>query len=115
MVIEPGDKLLVSHRRLFAEDHPRYFTGLVEACEDGFARVTGHSWVREQLRGTMMEKCDLRTKVIALGSSGLMIYMLPRGTDLDALHIEEGDHHSAWLTDGADLHMDLSDRRAIPL
>ena len=76
--MNPGDKLLVAHRRLYREDAGRYFVGRVDACEGALVKVTGHSFVRDMYTGAMVEKTEPRTKILSLsagahapGSTGL--------------------------------------------
>ncbi len=111
MFVPAGTKLLVAHRRLFPEDHPRFFTGTVEAYEDGIARVCGHSWVREQLRGDILRKNDQRTKLVALASGTLLVYVLPDDVDIENLAVEHGNDKNHVLTDGKGFQMDLSEKR----
>jgi hypothetical protein len=110
MVLETGDKVLVSHRRLFAEDHPRYFTGVVESYAEGIAVVTGHSWVREPFRGEIRRKPDERTKLVSLNSGSLIVYRLPRATDLARLSMRHGEGGEVALVDDRGLAMDLTER-----
>lgn len=111
MIVEKGDKLLVTHRRLFAEDQPRFFVGVVEEYEDGLAAVTGHSFVREPVRGDLVRKPDQRTKLVSIASGNVLVYLLPSATALEELRAEHGPDGSVVLTDGAGLCMDLTDRR----
>ncbi len=111
MILEEGDKVLVCHRRLFPEDHQRFFTGVVEAYESGVARVTGRSWIRDQLRGTLAGKSDLRTKVVSVIAGNLLVYRLDRQVDLEQLTLTQDRDQAVKLTDGADFEMDLTDRR----
>ena len=50
MILANGTKLLICHRRLFADDNPRYFFGEVEVYADGVAKVTGYTWARMPTR-----------------------------------------------------------------
>ena len=111
MVLQEGDRLLVSHRRLFADDLPRFFVGIVDAYEHGVARVTGYSWVRDQVRGEILRKEDKRTKIVAIASGALIIYRLPVFVDIESLQIKRGPHREILLSDGDDFEMDLTDRR----
>ena len=77
MVLEPGNHLLVVHRRLFETDHSRFFVGKVEAYDCGIARVSGYSFGRDHLNSKFVRKPDLRTKVIGISSGSLIIYYLP--------------------------------------
>ena len=109
MLIERGAKVLVCHRRLFAEDQPRWFAGVVDDYGDGIARVTGFSWRRDPTRG-IQRRSDLRTKLVSLASGSLIVYQLPSETDLEALEIRQDQAHGVWLTDRRKLSMDLSER-----
>jgi len=111
MLVQGGAKLLLAHRRLFPEDQPRFFIGTVEAYADGMARVSGYSWVREQLRGDIMRKRDQRTKLVSLASGTLLVYVLPDDVDIESLAIEHGSDQDYVLTDGKGFQMDLSERR----
>ena len=108
MLLKEGDKVLVSHRRLFPRDEPRFFLGTVEDYEAGVVKLTGHSFIRDLFTG-IVEKKDTRTKLISLSSGTLMVYVLPDHVLLDSVefHWEDG-----WLllSDGRDFTMNLAER-----
>ena len=110
MLLQQGDKIFVAHRRLFPQDQPRFFAGTVEDYELGVAKVRGHSWVREPVKGEMHCKTDPRTKLIALASGTCLIYQLPAELDLDDLRIHQAPAHALLLTDGGTFRMDITDR-----
>ncbi|MCY2959974.1 MAG: hypothetical protein NTY35_07385 [Planctomycetota bacterium] len=108
MILESGNKVLIAHRRLFDTDQPRFFTGLVEAYEDGVARVEGHSWSRDSFHGTFARKGDLRTKIVSLSSGTVIVYKLPSSVDLGSLEIRvQGTDLLA--TDKSGFRMDLTE------
>ena len=109
-MLETGDRLLIAHRRLFADDHPRFFVGTVESYDAGVVLVAGHSWVRDPFSGDCVRKPDLRTKVISLVSGSILVYRLPRDLNVDELRMEHGGDNELVLTDGDKLHMDLTER-----
>lgn len=111
MLLEPGSKLLVAHRRLYGTDHTRYFVGVVDAYEAGVARVTGTSWTRDPYSGELTLKGDARTKLISLAAGTLIAYVLPPDCDLSRLTIEVDPRKNVFLTDGAELRMDLTERQ----
>lgn len=117
MIIGPGDKLLITHRRLYETDQPRFFVGVVDAYESGVVRLSGYSWAREPLRGELRRKDDLRTKIIGIASPALICYQLPRAVELTRLELKHGAQtHQIVLTDNAGFCMDLTDRNpALPL
>jgi hypothetical protein len=110
VVLANGDKVLVVQRRLFQEDEPRYFVGTVEAYDAGVALVTGRTWARDRVSAAIVEKDDVRTKIIPLGSGTFLAYRLPASTDLEALRFDH-DRMTTGLavTDGRDLTMDLTE------
>lgn len=110
MLLSPGDKLLIAHRRLYEGDLPRLFAGTVVAYESGLVKLAGYSWVREPMRGELRKKSDLRTKILSIASAGLICYELPSTLDIERLELTPGRQHQVILTDGAGFTMDLTDR-----
>ncbi len=108
-MLNPGDKLLIAHRRLFEEDQPRFFVGRVVAWENGVAKVSGHAWVKERVRGDFARKPDERVKFVPLSSGSIMAYQLPDALDLARLLLRT-TKHGLVLTDDAGFTMDLTDR-----
>ncbi|MEM9380406.1 MAG: hypothetical protein AAGB93_10705, partial [Planctomycetota bacterium] len=108
MILRPGTKVLVAHRRLYATDHGRYFTGVVDAYEAGMARITGHTWMHDGYRGSYQQKDDERTKIVPILSGSVIVYQLPSDTLLDDLTVTvEGV--KMFLRDGAGFEMDLTE------
>jgi hypothetical protein len=115
MVLQQGDNVLVVHRRLFESDQPRYLLGVVVDREGDLATVTGQTWARDYFSSVAAHKDDVRTKVISLSSGTLIVYRLPRDSDLAAARIETDEATGAtWLTDGSTLRMDLSEQVSSP-
>lgn len=110
MMLEPGDKVLVAHRRLFPEDQARFFTAEVARCDGALAELRGYAWVREPFTGQLVRKQDLRTKIVSLSSGTLFVYKLPREINIEALKSEPGNDARVFLTDGGQFRMDLTER-----
>lgn len=109
MILEAGCKTLVVHRRLFEGDLPRYFIGTVDHSEDGLARIVGNSWVQDHFNGKFVKKADARTKIVALSSLGLMVYVLPNNIQVANLRLDQ-EGATLWLRDEEnDFQMDLSE------
>lgn len=108
MILEPGDKILVAHRRLFEGDHARFFVGEVEEHELGVVRVHGWTWIRDGYQGLFTRKDDLRTKILSLSSGTLIVYALPESADLASLRLENPGGE-LFLCDDLGLRMDLSE------
>jgi hypothetical protein len=108
MLLKEGDKILVTHRRLFEKDETRFFVGRVDAYEAGVVKVTGHSFVRDMIGGRVIEKTDERTKVLSLSSGTLIVYQLPDAVALDMLTFE-GREGLLALTDGKEFTLNLAE------
>ena len=85
MLLKEGDLILVAHRRLFEKDDARFFVGRVDDYEAGVVKATGHSYVRERMSGRVLEKADVRTKLLSISSGTLIVYQLPSETSLETL------------------------------
>ena len=108
MILEPGFKVLIAHRRLFEGDQPRYFVGQVEGYGDGLARVIGYTWTRDPYQGLYVRKSDERTKIVPIASGTVIVYQLPATVRLeDFVLVAEGAILIAH--DGAAFRMDLSE------
>ena len=110
MILEPGSKVLIVHRRLYEKDKGRYFIGTAARCEDGLAKVTGKTWVQDTFNGKFLKKEDARVKIIPLTSAGLIIYVLPAKVDLERLEFSFSGKGNVFLEDKHNgFHMDLSE------
>lgn len=108
MLLNEGDTVFVAHRRLFEKDEVRFFVGRVDAYEAGIVKVTGRSYVRDVMRGQMIEKEEQRTKILSLSSGTLLVYQLPQAVVLDALQFVDNEGRIS-LTDGRDFTMNLAE------
>src|SRR4051794_3566351 len=109
MILQEGDKLLVVYRRLFESDKSRYFIGVVDGYENGVAKVSGHTWMKEQFGGSFFKKGDLRTKILSLSSGTLITYELPQEVVLSTLKFEHFKDGQEILTDGSKFKMNLAE------
>ncbi len=108
VLLQPSDKILLAHRRLFEGDVPRYFIGDVTAYEDGIAKVHGFTFVRDPSSGEYLRKQDPRTKIVSLTSPAFLVYELPPTTDIAGLAFAVYDQHVV-LTDGQGLEMNMAE------
>lgn len=109
MLLEKGEKILIAHRRLYETDIERYFLGVVDAYDQGVARVTGYTWQHDVIHGRLVRKEDKRCKILSLTSGGLFCYVLAAHLDIETLHIEQHKQR-LLLTDGNTVALDISDR-----
>jgi hypothetical protein len=108
MILEPGNKVLVAHRRLFVEEAQRFFVAEVLEYDAGMAKLEGYSFVVDTVRGLVLRKQDSRVKVVSLQSGTLIVYQLPGDTVVDNTRFEL--HEAALtLTDGANLTMNMTE------
>jgi hypothetical protein len=108
-MLTEGDKLLISHRRLFERDELRYFAGEVAGYDDGVVKVVGWTYLKDFGSGKIIRKKDPRTKLYSLASGTILVYQLPEATNLDSLEFV-GDPAHLLLTDDDGLHLNLSER-----
>ena len=110
MILKQGDIIFIARRRLFVEDRPRFFIGVVDQLHDGIIRTTGYVWVKEHLTGSIIMLNDKRTKIVSVASSSLQIHVLPSHLVVDEVMIKPGHHQTTILTDDKGFTMDISDR-----
>lgn len=109
MMLENGDKVLVSHRRLFDGDETRFFIGRTIMCEGPLVKIEGYSFVRDLSNGHVIKKEEKRIKLLSLASPGQMVYQLPADIDLESMEIVSRNS-DAMLVAGACQIMNLSER-----
>ena len=110
MMLEPGEKVLIVHRRLFEEDSPRYFLGTVDAYEQGLVKVTGFSFIRNPVEAEPAKKGGQRTKICSLASGTLIVYELPGTIEFASLVFESDRDGSVFLCDGRHFRMDITEK-----
>ena len=108
MMLKPGAKVLIVHRRLFEKDSARFFVGIVEEFEAGLAKVTGCTFCRDLMTAHVQKKDDPRTKIIAIGSGTVIVYLLTGEPQIDKLHFVQAGN-KLKLTDGGGFQMDLTE------
>lgn len=108
MLLNAGEKIFVAHRRLFEKDSIRFFVGTVDHFEDGIVRTTGHSYVRDNFSGSMLEKPEERTKLLSISSGTLIVYVIPAQVMMADLKFTE-NNGMLMMQDGKGFTMNLSD------
>jgi hypothetical protein len=109
MILVQGDKVVIVHRRLFADDHARFFVGLVDGYEAGIAKVRGNTWIFDTFSGRLARKNDARTKIFSIASGTLMVYQLASDVELSSLRFETARDDKLVLTDGKGFSADFSE------
>ena len=108
MILQKGEKIHVIHRRHFETEPHRHFLGVVDAYEDGVARVTGHIYTVDPTKFVFFRRPELRTRIVALGSGDVLINIVPQSVDLEKVFYKQ-EKKSVRVTDGSDWHMDISE------
>jgi hypothetical protein len=109
MLLNDGDVVLVSNRRMFERDESRFFLGRTIASEGALLKVEGYTFVRDLSSGQIVKKDEVRIKVLSLASPGYIVYQLPRDTNINMAMIQ-GENGEAILADGSREIMNLSER-----
>jgi hypothetical protein len=108
-MLEPGNKLLIAHRRMFESEQPRYFVGEVVAYDAGLVKLEGYSFARDNMMaGAFLRKDDIRIKIVAIVSGTFIVYQLPDPTDVHQVRFEASEG-GLVLTDGDVLNMNLTE------
>lgn len=109
MFLKPGDFILITYRRMFQGDEPRYFLGQTVVCENELLKIEGYTFVIDLSTGMVVKKGEKRVKLLSLASPAFIADQLPEGLNLDELTIvgKEGD---LLLTSGTRILMNLSER-----
>lgn len=108
MMLLPGDKILIAHRRLFEADEPRFFIGTVDSYEDGMVRISGQSFVRDRPSGRIQPKEEPSTKIVSLASGCLLAYVLPQAADLSSVKFTQ-EAGKLVAADGKSFSMNLTE------
>ena len=66
-----GDKILISHRRLFKDDAPRFFVGEVVAYDTGIVKLKGFSFAWDYTGGSFVKKDEPRIKIVSLSAGSV--------------------------------------------
>lgn len=108
MILQKGEKIHVIHRRHIEKEPHRHFAGVVEAYENGVARVSGHIFAVDVVKAAFFRRPELRTRIISLISGDVLVNVLPSSVNLDKI-VYKQEKKSLRVTDGSDWHMDISD------
>ena len=110
MLIDEGDKILASVRRLYEAEYPRFFIGVVEAASETVVRVLGWVYIWDPYRNAVVQREGRRTKLIPFSSPHFIVHSLDRDTNLETLAFKADTNGRIWLTDGERPIMELAER-----
>ena len=108
MILKKGEKIHVIHRRIYEKDHHRHFLGVVEAYEQGVARVSGHVYTVDPVKFSFIKRPEIRTRLISIISGDLLVNVIPPEVDLSKV-VYKQERKAVRVTDGSDWHLDISE------
>ena len=109
MILSEGEQVHVVMRRSFDGDLRRHFVGRVEAVSDSAARLRGYAFVFDTNRNQYERRTGVRTRIIGLADSGLLINVIPSDVALDRLSYQMNEERQLVITDGAGFSMNVSE------
>src|SRR5262245_63481600 len=110
LLVDEGDKILASVRRLYEAEYPRFFIGVVEAASETAARVVGSVFIWDPYRNAVVPREGRRRKLISFASSNFIVHALDRETNLEALSFKADTNGRIWLTEGDKPIMEIAER-----
>ena len=108
MILNSGEKIHVIHRRLVEKEPSRHFIGVVDAYENGLARVTGNVYTIDRTTFAFIRRPEKRTRLISIVSGDVLVNILPDFIDLEQITYEH-KKGGVRVTDGSDWHLDISE------
>lgn len=108
MILRPGEKIHVIHRRFFEKEARRHFIGTVDQYEMGVARVTGYVYTVDRAQFKFVKRPEKRTRIISLSSGDLLVNIIPDNVDLEIVTYKQ-EKKALRVTDGKSWHLDLSE------
>lgn len=108
MILKPGEKVHVIHRRYFEKEARRHFVGTVDAYEGGVARVTGYVYTVDRAKYVFIRRPEKRTRLISLVSGDTLVNVLPDSVNLEKI-VYMQEKKAVRVTDGSEWFIDLSE------
>lgn len=107
-ILAAGEKVHIIHRRNFESEPHRHFVGVIEAYEQGVARVKGYVFTVDRVKAKFFRRPELRTRVVSVVSGELLVNVLPATVDVEKIQYQQ-EPKAVRVTDGSDWHMDISE------
>jgi len=109
MILKNGEKVFIIARRLFEKDLRRHFVGQVLESSDMTVRVSGYSFVYDDVNGDFMRREEVRTRIFSLTDAGYVINLLPGEAVLEDISYQTDDKNQRMITDGKTFQMNVSE------
>jgi hypothetical protein len=108
MILKPGEKVHVIHRRNYEKDLHRHFIGVVDAYDLGVARISGNVYTVDSVKFSFVKRPEPRTRLVSVVSGEVLINIIPPSVDLSKITYKQ-ERKAVRVTDGSDWHLDLSE------
>ena len=110
-ILRSGEKVFVLHRAVPGETR-RHFFGVVDDCNGILARVTGRVFSVDNKLNQFTSRDLPRTRIIPLGSSGVIVNILPSTVNIDTItydyNFDTRVGGKLHITDGSAWHLDIN-------
>jgi hypothetical protein len=107
-ILRPGEKIHLIHRRHLEQEPHRHFVGIVDAYENGIARVTGHVFTVDTMTFQFFRRPESRTRIVSIASGEVLVNVLPPEVDLEKIAYKI-ESKAIRVTDGSEWHLDISE------
>ena len=98
----------IIERQGFDSDVRRHFIGVVEQADGSLIRVVGYAFMYDPSLTRYVRASELRTRIIPLSASGLVINIAPPDTQLEDVRYEDRDGRLI-VTDGGSFSLDINE------
>ena len=109
MLLDVGDTVLVSHRRMFQHDEARFFVGALIAADHELLKLEGYTFVRDLSSGMVIRKDERRIKLLSLANDGYIFYQIPGKLNVADIQVAN-QAGEVTLVVGSQTIMNLSER-----
>lgn len=108
MVLRSGEKVHIIHRRHYEKDQHRHFVGVVEAYENGIARIVGNVYTVDTVKFQYIRRPETRTRLVSIIAGEALVNIIPPAVQLDKI-IYKQEKKAVRVTDGSDWFLDISE------
>jgi hypothetical protein len=109
MLIQVGEKVHVITRRLFDNDVRRHFVGVVTGADSCALRLSGYAFIFDETENDFVRLDERRERVISLTDAGLVINILPGGTNLETVRYTADSRGRHIVTDGESFNLNINE------
>ncbi len=108
MILKPGEKIHVIHRRFYEDDTRRQFVGTVEIMDGNLARVSGYLFTIDSNLNQFVRGDAIRTRIIPLSSGSVIVNVIPDDVDIENVRYEYRNRGNTVVTDGSEWALEIS-------